>query len=163
MTTPALQAREFTLAAGNVSPDKPTAMTRDDVVFLSRMVIDELMELGATVMQPHEVTFELHSAIRTSKTLPQITYGPAEQVKQVADQADALVDAWYYMADAAAKKGINVGPIYDLVHAANMKKCDPATGKFIRRADGKIIKPPGWEAADVEAEIGRQMENGAWT
>jgi len=49
-----------------------------------------------------------------------------------------------------------------VVHAANMAKRNPATGKFEKRADGKIIKPPGWKAPDVEGEMGRQFREGSW-
>jgi len=34
---------------------------------------------------------------------------------------------------------------------------------FLCREDGKIIKPAGWKAPDVEAEISRQLRDGAWT
>ena len=37
------------------------------------------------------------------------------------------------------------GPLSGVVHAANMAKRDPATGEFKKRADGKIIKPEGWQ------------------
>eukprot|EP00961_Rhodomonas_salina_P176604 2380272-Rhodomonas_salina.2 len=90
-------------------------------------------------------------------------------------QADALIDVYYYSLNAAAKKGMNISAVFDIVHAANMAKRDPATGKFIKRDDGKIIKPDGWKvrcclfckaqlqsAPDVEAEISRQLEEGAW-
>lgn len=32
----------------------------------------------------------------------------------------------------------------------------------LQRADGKIIKPKGWHPPDVDGEIGRQMNKGAW-
>lgn len=49
-----------------------------------------------------------------------------------------------------------------MVHAANMAKRDPSTGQFIKRADGKIIKPEGWKAPDVEGEIIRQDVEGSF-
>ena len=47
--------------------------------------------------------------------------------------------------------------------AANMAKRNPTTGKFEKRADGKIIKPPGWKAPDVEGEMARQFKEGSWS
>ena len=44
-----------------------------------------------------------------------------------------------------------------------MAKRNPATGKFEKRADGKIIKPPGWKAPDVEGEMARQFKEGSWS
>ena len=62
-------------------------------------------------------------------------------------QADALVDVYYYSLNAAAKKGVNLSSIFSIVHAANMAKRDPATGQFLKREDGKIIKPKGWQVS----------------
>merc|ERR1719336_2468089 len=82
--------------------------------------------------------------------------------KIISEQGDALDDIWYYSLNAACKKGVNLCSIFDVVHAANMAKIDPATGKCIKREDGKIMKPAGWKAPDVEAEIRRQAANGGF-
>ena len=52
---------------------------------------------------------------------------------------------------------------YTVRSAANMAKRNPTTGKFEKRADGKIIKPPGWKAPDVEGEMARQFKEGSWS
>ena len=44
-----------------------------------------------------------------------------------------------------------------------MAKRDPETGKFLKREDGKIIKPKGWKAPDVEGEVVRQDVEGSWS
>jgi len=81
----------------------------------------------------------------------------------IAAQNDALVDSWYYSLNMAAKHGVNLSSIFDIVHAANMAKRDPVTGKFKHReSDGKIIKPKGWKSPDVEGEITRQITQGSW-
>jgi predicted HAD superfamily Cof-like phosphohydrolase len=45
---------------------------------------------------------------------------------------------------------------------ANMAKRCPVTGKFLKREDGKIIKPAGWQPPDVEGEIERQAREGSF-
>ena len=52
-----------------------------------------------------------------------------------------LVDSYYYSLKCCCKKGINLSNIFEVVHKANMDKRDPLTGKFLKREDGKIIKP----------------------
>ena len=86
-----------------------------------------------------------------------------EESSSIAEQADALVDAIYYICDFAATHGINLDPLFDIVHGANMKKV--VDGKVIRRDDGKILKPEGWEdpAPKLEAEIERQLNSGAFS
>lgn len=122
------------------------------------------MELYATVAPPDEAKRALKGFIDSSKDIPLATYSPDEKgrISQIADQADALVDVEYYMLDCACKKGVNMSALFGVVHAANMAKRDPATGKFIKRDDGKIVKPAGWQPPDIDAEILRQTKNGAW-
>ena len=82
--------------------------------------------------------------------------------KNVDEQADALVDAIYYLLDSAVRHGINLDPIFDIVHQANMNKI--VNGKVLRREDGKILKPPGWQDPGVllNKEIDRQKQKGAF-
>jgi len=78
------------------------------------------------------------------------------EASNVAEQADALVDAIYYICDFAVRQGFDLDPIFDIVHKANMSKV--VNGRVIRREDGKILKPDGWIDPDplLQKEIGRQ-------
>jgi predicted HAD superfamily Cof-like phosphohydrolase len=81
---------------------------------------------------------------------------PTDTVEIIAQQADAMVDAWYYMLNAACKKGWNLTPVFGEVHIANMNK-RWSDGKFHIREDGKIEKPPNHQPADVVAVIKKLM------
>jgi predicted HAD superfamily Cof-like phosphohydrolase len=85
-----------------------------------------------------------------------------EESKNVTEQADALVDAIYYICDFAVRNGINLDPLFDIVHGANMQKV--VDGKVIRRDDGKILKPEGWEdpAPKLNTEMARQQNEGSF-
>lgn len=78
--------------------------------------------------------------------------------------ADAIVDLIYVLLGKAIAWGIDIRPIWREVHAANMRK----EGGGLR-SDGKILKPPGWQAPRVEELIGLQIhlaqQNGGslWT
>ena len=135
--------------------------------FIAKMVLDETMELMATHWGPAEAKAILKQFIDESEDLPQEEYTQETQaerdIHQCADQADALVDIYYYSQNAACKKGMNLSSVFNLVHSANMAKRDPSTGHFIRReSDGKILKPKGWKAPNVEAELMRQRDEGSW-
>ena len=127
-------------------------------------IIDETLELWATLHTSEESVAALVDIVQTAKPLAKEVFSDDEQglIDQVAAQADALVDIQYYMLNCAAKKGMNMSAIFGVVHAANMAKRNPATGKFEKRADGKIIKPAGWQPPDVKGEIVRQLREGAW-
>ena len=85
------------------------------------------------------------------------------EATDTAEQADALVDAIYYICDTAVRHGMNLDRIFDIVHGANMQKV--VDGRVIRRDDGKILKPEGWEdpAPKLVAEMGRQASDGSWS
>ena len=84
------------------------------------------------------------------------------QASDVVEQADALVDAIYYICDSAVRHGINLDRVFEIVHGANMQKV--VDGKVLRRDDGKILKPAGWQdpAPLLIEELQRQQCEGAW-
>merc|ERR1719191_434721 len=163
--TPSETVREFTFESGKPTPEKPEVMSEDEVHFISKMILDEVLELWATLKTAEEAKVVLNGILEKAKALPKEEYSADEEgrINQVAAQADALVDIEYYMLNTAAKKGFNMSALFGVVHAANMAKKNPETGRFEKRADGKIIKPPGWQPPDVEGEIVRQCSAvGAW-
>lgn len=151
--------REFTCAAGNSVPRLPRAMTTTEVDFLSKMILDEVMELMATVHSAEESKALLRGMIDGARDLPK---SQGSGVALIAEQADALVDAYYYSLNAACKVGVNLSHVFRVVHRANMAKRDPSSGAFIKNAEGKILKPPNWQAPDIAQEIKRQILEGAW-
>jgi predicted HAD superfamily Cof-like phosphohydrolase len=97
--------------------------------------------------------------------------------------ADALADLAYVMEGTAISMGINMTPIAEEVHRANMAKlpsyvaAKDATHRVyeptrpgvpaeivqavndavpIKRPDGKIMKPPNWQPPDIEGELRKQ-------
>jgi predicted HAD superfamily Cof-like phosphohydrolase len=153
--------REFTSGTGQPTPATPELMSEAEVSFIGKMILDEVMELFATVYAPADAKAALKGFIDSSKDIARLD--AADTTNLIAEQADALVDVYYYSLNAACKKGVNLSAIFGIVHAANMAKRDPATGQFLKREDGKVIKPVGWMAPDVEGEIRRQLASGAWT
>ncbi|HAR67609.1 MAG TPA: HAD family hydrolase [Lentisphaeria bacterium] len=79
------------------------------------------------------------------------------------DQADALVDAIYYICDCAVRHGMNLDPLFRIVHQANMGKV--VDGRVLRREDGKIMKPANWQPPEPQilAEMQRQSEHGSFS
>ena len=58
--------------------------------------------------------------------------------------ADGIVDSIVVLLGAAVSFGIDIRPLWDEVHRANMEKVG---GGF--RSDGKVMKPPGWRPPDI--------------
>ena len=153
------QVRKFT--AGHMGPELPNGpreMTPESAKFLVRMVFSEMSELLATlpgVDNAEQCAKIMHELVDTCGIHGKYDYSPG--VKTIAAQADALVDAAYYMNDTAIRHGIDLDPIFRAVNDANLAKADDS-GKFIK-INGKVIKPPGWREPDVESIIQDQLNN----
>lgn len=75
--------------------------------------------------------------------------------QDMAGVADALADIIYVCIGTALEFGIPLDDVWNAVHASNMAKVDPATGKVRRRGDGKILKPDGWTPPDIAGILAR--------
>ena len=66
--------------------------------------------------------------------------------------ARELADLAYVTYGTAASLGIDLDSAIGAVHAANMAKLGP-DGRPILRADGKVMKPSGWEPPDMSGAL----------
>lgn len=150
---PYVAVNRFThMANYEETPDSGTTpLSRNSVVFLTRMVISELDELLATVESGTENRTELlKECVDSRDRTGDVSY--ESYLEQASLQADAMVDYIYYTLNIACKHNLELSEVFRRVHSANMSKADPETGKFIKRAsDGKIIKPEGWKSPDIYA------------
>ncbi len=72
----------------------------------------------------------------------------------LAGVADGLVDLMYIAQGCAQACGVDLDPVLDAVHAANMAKVG---GPVV---NGKQLKPPGWTPPDVAAVLRAQGWDG---
>jgi len=75
----------------------------------------------------------------------------AHRHKDLAEIADAIVDSIYVLIGMALTYGIDLRPLWNAVHAANMRKDGGA-----HREDGKLLKPEGWQPPDIAALLEAQ-------
>ena len=154
------KVKQFTEESGTAVPRVPRSMKKAEVEFLIRMCSSELVELAQTVCNgPVEAVEMVQKAANTD--LKPHYEPPLDQVQLMADQADALVDMWYYGLNAFTKCGINLSKVFDVVHEANMAKRFP-DGLFHKRTDGKIIKPSDWKEPNIRDVVDKQCQNGAF-
>lgn len=159
----AVAVREFTEGARGSQPDRPSRpLSRDKVEFIVSMVCSEMVELLQTVMNPDENPISVIRNLCSRDYNTHYVKPVDDEVSIIAEQADAMVDAMYYMYDTATRMGVNLDKVFSVVQEANMAKRGP-DGKFIiRPSDGKIIKPHGWLEPDIRGEIERQIIEGGW-
>ena len=78
-------------------------------------------------------------------------YLNAEEKADIVEIADALADIIYIACGTAVSYGIPLADVFEEVHASNMAKL--VDGKVIRREDGKIQKPEGWQPPDIKSVL----------
>lgn len=74
-------------------------------------------------------------------------YNEAEHNNDLTNLAVELADIIYIACGTAVSYGIPLDEVFNAIHQANMNKL--VDGKVIRREDGKIKKPDGWQPADI--------------
>ena len=82
-----------------------------------------------------------------------------KDAQDIYDQVDALVDAIYYIVNFSCRNAVDLDPIFNIVHKANMSKI--VDGKVIKRKDGKILKPKNWQdpKPKIKQELDKQKQN----
>ncbi len=78
------------------------------------------------------------------------------EAKDEAEEVDALLDATYYILNHLAGTGLNIRPIWKMIHNANMSKFGP--GGYKRESDGKWMKSKDFVPPDeaIREEIKKQ-------
>jgi predicted HAD superfamily Cof-like phosphohydrolase len=77
----------------------------------------------------------------------------ALRIGTLAEVAHETVDLIYVLCGAAVAFGIDLAPIFEEIHRANLAKVQ---GGRIVSTNGKIQKPPGWTPPDVAAVLRKQ-------
>jgi len=89
-----------------------------------------------------EETAELVTAMEKLET--SMSAGQPIHRDAIAEILDAGGDIMVVAGGVINSVGIHPGNVLDRVWATNLAKISP-DGKVLRREDGKILKPPGWE------------------
>ena len=69
------------------------------------------------------------------------------------EQLDACMDMIWVILGYCHMKKFKASLAWDEVAKSNFAKVDKATGKVIRREDGKILKPEGWKPPDLKEYV----------
>ena len=93
------------------------------------------MGLGLDLIREEYKELDFEYRMLTSDCLDADVEKQTEEqfVKELAD----LICVCYW---TAARIGIDINEVFRRVHESNMSKLDPATGKALKRVDGKVLK-----------------------
>jgi HAD superfamily hydrolase (TIGR01509 family) len=132
----AKRIREFHAAVGAPLPNRLTMRDADHLALRHKLIEEEYEEVTA-------VYREMITALQAGQEL--------DAIEAVTPLVHELADLLYVVYGAIESFGIDADAVFQEVHRANLQK---AGGP--RREDGKILKPPGWQPADVRTVLEKQ-------
>jgi predicted HAD superfamily Cof-like phosphohydrolase len=74
----------------------------------------------------------------------------AEAVGDDVEEIDACFDMMWVIVGYMKSRGWDCEAIWDEGARSNLSKIDKATGRVLKREDGKILKPEGWQPPSFE-------------
>lgn len=101
--------------------------------------------------EAHEVNWPRHTQRLAWITEETIEADEAIVECDVAELADAYLDAIYFALGGLVELGIDGEPLMEAIHSANMRKIK------LTNID-KIAKPPGWTAPDIAGLVEAQKK-----
>lgn len=154
MSNHQLDVQAFMQAAGQYDPAAPLVdpknLTEEDLKTLRLRLalhLEEFEELFEATLDPKVYNiFKLHFEFLNKM----VTMLDKEDI--VMDRVaifDSLIDQDYINCGTAVWLNLPLEEGFKAVHENNMTKIDAKTGKVIRRADGKIQKPSGYQPVDL--------------
>ncbi|MFC6616710.1 hypothetical protein [Deinococcus radiophilus] len=141
---PTAALKEFQEAVGEAPPEHPTLPSPELLAFRAGLLREEWQE----VEEELEVLAQrLDGASEgASETDPATALAPL---------AHELTDLLYVAYGTLTQLGVDAEATFAAVHAANMQKMGGPV-----REDGKLLKPAGWQPADIRAVLERQLQEG---
>jgi predicted HAD superfamily Cof-like phosphohydrolase len=132
---------EFHRASGTEDPAAPS-VPREEVLKLRERLISE----------EYEEVVEAFARLQAGQPESEESRESGERV--LAHLVHELADLLYVTYGTLLACGVDPDGVFRELHRANMHKIQGP-----RREDGKQMKPPGWEPADMRAEISRQRSD----
>ena len=75
-------------------------------------------------------------------------YIQAKNANDEVEEIDACFDMIWVIVGYMMSRGWNCSAIWDEGAVSNLRKIDKETRKVLKREDGKVLKPEGWQPPD---------------
>lgn len=112
---------------------------------------------AAGVLFPAQIEFPDAAEVALNMRMLREEFKEIEEAiekQSLTELADGIGDLMYFGARFALACGMPLDRVWAEIHRTNMAKIDPVAGVVLRRADGKILKPPTWSPPDIAAALG---------
>ena len=116
-------------------------------------VFEDVNKFGTACDQPaSEANYKMYLSL-IDEEVSELVEAVAADDKVV--QHDALIDILVVTMGAIRAAGWDGEAAWKEVMDTNFAKIDPDTGKVRKREDGKVLKPEGWKAPQLEQFVGK--------
>ena len=97
--------------------------------------------------EPSEANYKMYLSLIDEEVAELVA---AVSANDRVEQLDALIDILVVTIGAIRAGGMKGEEAWKEVMDTNFAKIDPDTGKVLKREDGKVLKPEGWKAPELE-------------
>lgn len=98
----------------------------------------------------HTVDWENEKQTELYEKLIKEEYEEFLEAPNDAEKLDACFDMMWVIIGYMKSRGWNCSAAWDEGAKSNLAKIDPTTGKVLKREDGKVMKPAGWQPPNFE-------------
>jgi len=146
------QVREFHNIFGHPAPNSLAIPELDTIKLRFKLILEEYIEfIEANSNDTSQMGIILGCLIEADSHIDDIIDEDIDV--DFTEVADALGDIKYVVDGAALVYGIPLDDVSTEIHASNMSKLDPDTGKPLLREDGKILKGSAYFKPDIKKAI----------
>ena len=82
--------------------------------------------------------------------------GDAHKAQDAVEELDACCDLIWVTIGYALSRGWDISGAFNEVARSNMSKIDSATGKVLKREDGKVMKPATYSPPSLEVFVNKR-------
>ena len=133
---------DYTYEDGAIIIKNLTHNMREDGGKVFADVSKFMVAAGQTVVTDNPVQAALYEKLIDEE------YGEFKEsimAKDEVEQADACFDMIWVIVGYMLSKGWNCPGIWEEGSKSNLAKIDPVSGMVLKREDGKVMKPEGWQ------------------
>ena len=151
--------QDFMIVMEQIKPGSPkvdvTNLTEDDIQVAKlrlNLIVEELDEMFEAFLSPSKYAHTFSPLFSTIQSYIALLENDDFQIDRVG-VTDSIIDQDYINSGTGVWLDLPLEKAFQAVHENNLTKVDPITGKVLKRADGKVIKPSSYVSVDLHSVV----------
>lgn len=151
--------RDFMIIMEQFNPEDPnvdvTNLTEEDVDTAKlrlNLIVEELDEMFEAFLTSAKYKYTFSPLFSTIQSYIASLQKDDFEIDRVG-VTDSITDQDYINSGTGVWLNLPLEKSFHAVHENNLTKVDPITGKVLKRADGKVIKPASYVSVDLHSVV----------